>query len=112
MAKDVEHIIRTAARIGLNEQINWLTDAIDRVQDSIQDDDAITAEIDSREIVKDAETVRETVLALTASGFLEPFHAEQTQTRQARRSGLAGWCAALAAAGLLGAGWLWRASRK
>jgi hypothetical protein len=112
MAKDVEHIIRTAARIGLNEQIDYLSDAIGRLQDSIHDDDATTAEIDSRDIVKDAETVRETVLALVASGFLEPFHAEQTQTRRARRSGLAGWHAALAVTGLLGGGWLWRASRR
>lgn len=104
MVKDVERIIRTAARIGLNEQIHWLTDAIGRVQESILDDDAAMAEIDSRDIVGDAQTVRETVLALAASGFLGPFHAEQTQTRRARGSGLAGCCAALAAAGLLGGG--------
>jgi hypothetical protein len=76
---DVDEIVRRAARIGLGEQIQYLTDAIARLEEGIEDGDAAAVGVGAREVVDYSHHLSEMVLALAAKKFLGPFSSEQPE---------------------------------
>jgi hypothetical protein len=86
MAEDVDDIIRRAARMGLGEQVQYLTDAIERLEEGIEEDNAAAVSVGAREVVDYAHNLSEMVLALAAKRFLGPFSTEEAKTRRTGRS--------------------------
>jgi hypothetical protein len=76
---DVDEIVRRAARIGLGEQIQYLTDAIARLEAGIEAGDVAAVGVGAREVVDYSHHLSEMVLALAAKKFLGPFSSEQPE---------------------------------
>jgi len=85
MTEDVDEIVRRAARIGLVEQIRYLTDAIARLEAGIEDGDDAAVGVGAREVVDYSHDLSEMVLALAAKNFLGPVLDRKTRTRRTGR---------------------------
>jgi hypothetical protein len=79
----VDDVIRTLVRMGLDQQIHFLTDAVERLAEGIESGVAAHVETEARDVLTDAQELHKMACAVAVRGYLGPFRPDESRSRRA-----------------------------